>query len=142
MKNDQFEVIARAIILRENKILICRSQGHPWWFFPGGHIEFGEKSAEALEREIQEEIGSEIKNINFVGAVENHFRQNGQIHHEFNLVFRAELKDQCVDSREDHLKFKWLDLKSVPPARIYPVALKKALLKWIKDGKIFWVSQF
>jgi len=142
MKNDQFEVIARAIILKDNKILICQSRGHAWWFFPGGHVEFGEKTEKALERELKEETGSEIKNIAFIGAVENHFKQNDQIHHEFNLVFEAELEDQNIDSQEDHLEFQWLDLDLVPEAKIYPVALKEAFLKWVKDKKIFWASQF
>jgi ADP-ribose pyrophosphatase YjhB (NUDIX family) len=36
------------------------------WGIPGGKIKFGEKSAEALRREIKEETGLDIEEIQFV----------------------------------------------------------------------------
>lgn len=54
------EVVA-AIIEREGRVLICRrrpEQTHPLeWEFPGGKVELGESPAEALERELEEELG-------------------------------------------------------------------------------------
>jgi 8-oxo-dGTP diphosphatase len=53
------EVVA-GIIEREGRILICRrraDQMHPLqWEFPGGKVEDGEGPAEALARELQEEL--------------------------------------------------------------------------------------
>ena len=64
-----------AIIRREGRILICRrkaDQQHPLkWEFPGGKLEPGETAAEALRRELQEElaiqaeIGGEIERYEF-----------------------------------------------------------------------------
>jgi 8-oxo-dGTP diphosphatase len=54
------EVVA-AILEREGRILICQrtaQQSHPLkWEFPGGKIEPGESPAQALERELHEELG-------------------------------------------------------------------------------------
>jgi 8-oxo-dGTP diphosphatase len=54
------EVVA-AILEREGRILICRrrtDQRHPLkWEFPGGKVEPPETPAEALERELGEELG-------------------------------------------------------------------------------------
>jgi 8-oxo-dGTP diphosphatase len=54
------EVVA-AILEREGRILICRrraDQSHPLkWEFPGGKVEPGEAPAQALERELREELG-------------------------------------------------------------------------------------
>jgi 8-oxo-dGTP diphosphatase len=54
------EVVA-AIVEREGRILICQrtaQQSHPLkWEFPGGKIEPGESPAQALERELHEELG-------------------------------------------------------------------------------------
>lgn len=48
------------VIRRDDRILICRrtpEQSHPLkWEFPGGKVEPGETPAQALERELQEEL--------------------------------------------------------------------------------------
>lgn len=53
--------VVAAILERDGAILICRrkaEQSHPLkWEFPGGKLEPGETPAEALARELQEELG-------------------------------------------------------------------------------------
>jgi 8-oxo-dGTP diphosphatase len=53
--------VVAAIIEREGRILICRrtrEQSHALkWEFPGGKVEPGETSEQALERELEEELG-------------------------------------------------------------------------------------
>jgi len=52
--------VVAAIIEREGRILICRrqpGQSHPLkWEFPGGKVESGESPAQALDRELTEEL--------------------------------------------------------------------------------------
>ena len=43
MKNE-IEVCARAIIKHGNKILVCKNKEKDYYFFPGGHIDFGENA--------------------------------------------------------------------------------------------------
>jgi 8-oxo-dGTP diphosphatase len=54
------EVVA-GVIEREGCVLVCRrrqDQRHPGkWEFPGGKVEAGETPAEALARELEEELG-------------------------------------------------------------------------------------
>ena len=53
--------VVAAILERDGKILICRrrpEQSHGLkWEFPGGKVEPGESPAQALERELEEELG-------------------------------------------------------------------------------------
>jgi 8-oxo-dGTP diphosphatase len=53
--------VVAAILEREGRILIGRrtpEQSHPLkWEFPGGKVEPGESPAEALARELEEELG-------------------------------------------------------------------------------------
>jgi len=52
--------VVAAIVEREGRILICRrrpEQSHPLkWEFPGGKVEPGETPAQALQRELAEEL--------------------------------------------------------------------------------------
>ena len=53
--------VVAAIFQRDGRILICRrraDQSHPLqWEFPGGKVEAGETPAQALTRELSEELG-------------------------------------------------------------------------------------
>ena len=53
--------VVAALLERDGKILICRrrpADPHPLkWEFPGGKVEPGEAPAEALRRELEEELG-------------------------------------------------------------------------------------
>ncbi len=57
--------VAAAVIEREGRILICRrraDQDHEGkWEFPGGKLEAGEQPAEALLRELREELSIEAR---------------------------------------------------------------------------------
>lgn len=137
----QFEIIARSIVILENKILLCRARGKEHFYLPGGHVEFGEKAEDALKREFQEEMAVKVRDIQFVGVVENYFTQNEEEHHELNLVFSAKMKEMETRSMEDHISFTWIPLAELPEANVKPIALRDAVVQWAKDQKDFFVSQ-
>ena len=68
---NQFEICARAIIRHRGKILVCRAKKSKFYFFPGGHIEYGETATAALKRELKEELGVRLKRASIMGTVEN-----------------------------------------------------------------------
>jgi len=147
MKNKQFELCVRAIVCHNDKILVCWHKEKKYYFFPGGHIEFGESAKRALIRELKEELNIVVKKLSFVGIVENiyierqdkHKEHRGK-HHEINLVFNVSAKRVKDKSLEDHIDFVFLDIGRFTKERILPLSLKKQVLKWLKDGKNFWVT--
>jgi len=139
-KND-FEVCVRAIIQNNGKILICYEKGKDYYFTPGGHIEFGETAKETLCRELKEELNISIKRCSFIGTVENIFIQDGEHHHELDLIFNVEAENVSDKSREDHIDFFFMDIDKFSKEKILPTALQKSILKWLKNKKIFWASQ-
>lgn len=61
-----------AVIMRaDGKVLLLKSQKwHGKYVVPGGHIELGETLEHALRREIREETGLEINDIEFIKPTE------------------------------------------------------------------------
>ena len=49
------------IYLQDKKILVTLSKGKDTWYIPGGKREEGESDAEALLREVQEELAVQLK---------------------------------------------------------------------------------
>src|SRR5919201_3878226 len=61
-----------------------------------GGIEFGETGAQAIARELEEEIGAAPTRISFLGLLEDIFDWAGQKRHELYLVYDVELGDRAV----------------------------------------------
>src|SRR3989344_569568 len=139
---NKFEVSLRAVVENNGKILVCRNKKKGYYFFPGGHLEYGEKIKDALARELKEELNVVSKEISFIGTVDNIFIEDREKHHEINLVFKMKLKSNKTERQEDHIDFTFMNKKEFAKAQLYPIALKKAILKWSKDKKIFWASQY
>jgi len=143
---ENFEVCVRAIIRQRGKILICQHKEKGYYFFPGGHVNFGESIKDAFLREIREELNIAVKNFLFIGMVDNIYEEEGQKHHEINFVFDTKVvgvpKSKVIEeAKKNHIGFILFDKKRSSKEKVLPIALQKAILKWLKDKKFFWASQ-
>ena len=62
-----------AAIVRDGKLLLVKRRRAPeagHWSLPGGKVDFGESVADAVKREILEEVGLEIVLLSSLGVVE------------------------------------------------------------------------
>lgn len=132
------EIIARAVIIRDDRILTARQRGRRWHFLPGGHVETGESVEPALTRELHEELGLPVTVAGFVGVVEHGYTEDDIDHHEVNLVFEIELGAAHPASQEDHLEFVWLPLDALPETDLRPGSLKTGVQAWINEPVPFW----
>jgi ADP-ribose pyrophosphatase YjhB (NUDIX family) len=146
MKN--IETCVRAIIQSGGRILVCWHKEKQYYFFPGGHMDFGETVELALTRELKEELDIVVKNLSFIGVIENIYkeerdkhREHRGKHHEINLVFNVLVERAKDKSLEDHIDFVFLSKKDFARKKIFPIALKKAVIEWFKSKKTFWTSQ-
>jgi 8-oxo-dGTP diphosphatase len=124
----KIDVLVRAIIRDKGKILVCKKLDKGYYFFPGGHIEFGESAIEALKRELKEELALSIKKCSFIGGSEHLFTENGKKRHEINLAFDVKIDKLKIESREDHLKFFLFNKSRLIKERVYPKSLVRAIL--------------
>ncbi len=141
MANKHIELLVRAIIEIDGKILLCRKNGKDYYFLPGGHVEFGESTEFALKREIKEELGLDIKKLELVGGTEHTFTEDGVDRHEINLFFKVEINRTKIESQESHLEFFLFDFNQLKQQKIFPNLVKQELLKWSEKRDMFWLSE-
>ena len=84
-----------AFILKDGKLLLVKRAYEPGagkWTVPGGAIELGEKTVEALHREILEEVGIRLKNVKLLDIYDAIFRDEGdRIRYHYVIIeFLAE----------------------------------------------------
>lgn len=84
---------AAALITQGDRVLLHQLEGDRFWALPGGGIEPGESAAEALTRELYEELGADLGTAVTVGALavvaENFFAYGGVAYHEIGLYLHA-----------------------------------------------------
>jgi ADP-ribose pyrophosphatase YjhB (NUDIX family) len=128
--NSNIEVITRAVIISDGKLVVCKAKGKDWYFLPGGHVEFGELAKGTLVREIKEEMGVDAVAGEFIDVIENIYEQDGAKHHEINLVFLVQMTDvKSIVSQEDHIDFEYIDTASLSDIKLLPDNLKRRLLE-------------
>ena len=133
----KIEVIARALIQRDDKILLAHQIGEPNTFLPGGHVDYGEYTDVALRRELKEELGVEAEIGELMGVQEYQFtEENGREHHEINFIYRAETSEP-IQSKESHLEFLWCPVEKITEKTLLPEALPELIKEYLESGRIF-----
>ena len=106
-----------------NLLMTLRKTAHEpgTWCPPGGHLEMGESFLECCKREVMEEVGLELKDVEFLGAVNNIFSPEK---HYVNIDFVAKgvsgtpkicEPDKCAE-------MGWYSLDKLPQPLMLPTA--------------------
>ncbi len=115
------EVVA-AIIRRDDMVLATQrgyGEWKDWWEFPGGKIEAGETPEEALQREIREELSTEISVDQFLCTVEWDYPK-------FHLTMHCYLCSLIGDSLHlnEHEAARWLAPAELTSIRWLPADMQ------------------
>ncbi len=143
----RIETLARGAILSNGHILLCRDREHGYSYLPGGHVEPGEASLAAVERELAEEAGVVVQAQALAFIAESRFVQRGKPRHELTLVFHVEHSlsaDAPVPSLEPHIEFWWAELAALVECDLRPNSAKAWLMTLGSeptDSGIDWISE-
>ncbi|HEX8235710.1 MAG TPA: NUDIX domain-containing protein [Abditibacteriaceae bacterium] len=150
MKHDSGrEVIARGIIIHERAVLVNFSRnkktGEQYCALPGGHVDPGESCAEALRRELQEELGcdAQVGALCFVAeSIYAGRKASDKMRHELVLYFATTLlqlpptEAGRILSPEADKNFRWLPLSDLEAANLLPPNAKQSLLQLVSNGSV------
>ena len=138
MKPNIIRPIAICVFHHDGRILAAEGRdpikGQLFYRPLGGAIEFGEHSADTIERELAEELGAAVTDLRYLGALENVFTFGGQTGHEIIMVYDGAFVDSSLYERslegveDDGEPFRavWVSLAdckdpAAPP--LYPTGL-------------------
>lgn len=141
------DLIARAVIVRDARLLVAHSVGAGNKFLPGGHIESGEFAADALRRELREELGVEAEVGDFIAVLEYAFYnppEGEEMIQEIDFVFETKISGSVptelgLASKEEKLEFLWVPIDEMEGHMILPEPLPPIIRMWLKEGKLsYW----
>lgn len=131
--------VAGAIIYQDEAILACRratddkSGLHHRWELPGGKVQEGETSEEALRREIDEELGCKLQLVWLYDTVEYDYP-------DFHLsmdVYVCTLAPNAVPELRVHDELRWLSKPELLDVEWLP-----ADVQLMQGLGLFWDTAF
>ena len=128
----RIRLVALAVIRDGPRLLVRRYEtpnGDLYYRPLGGAVEFGERAAQAVRRELREEIGAEIEHVRYLATLENLFERDGQHGHQIVFLFDADFVDRShhaaeliigTESGGKRIEAVWVDLSQPLDGPLYP----------------------
>src|SRR5207247_6776471 len=86
------KVDVRGVVFREGRVLLVRGRDDGLWTLPGGWAEIGETPRQAVEKEVREESGYEVRAVKLIGVHDRDLRDRQRWPtHAYKLFFVCEL---------------------------------------------------
>ena len=126
--------VVAALILREGKVLICQRRPDQAmalkWEFPGGKMEPGESTEEALVRELKEELGIDAEIGPQIAHIRHTYRNGGAVDLQFFAVhtFTGEITNHIFND------LRWCRLTDLPKYDF--LAADRGLVQDLAAGKL------
>ena len=129
------------LLIHNGKVLMQKLVGENGYAFIGGHVAFGETTAETIVREFKEELGADINVERLFIVNENFFSWDNRPCQQINLYYLVSLKDETqipldrnfkaldeLGNERIELDMCWIPLEDIPSKNIYPTQAKEYIV--------------
>ena len=125
-----------AFIRKNDSVLLVkhRKNGREYWLLPGGGVHTGEKTEDALKRELYEEIRlrAEVRDLLFVVEA---FSGRNHIIQPTYIVHTDENESIGVGTDRRVVDFAYFDGEGLEKVTLYP-DIKNELQKYLSEGSV------
>lgn len=117
------------VLIRNDKVLVQRDKNGIEYALPGGHVQIGETTIDALIREYKEETEADIKCKRLLWTEECFWKWNGVQAHNIAFYYHIELcDDSYIPDTGEFISHKdncnvllgWMPIEQLSQVTIYP----------------------
>lgn len=129
------------ILIHDGKVLLQQCDGDESYAVPGGHVNFGETSMDAIVREFKEETEVDVKPERLLWIGELFFPRDTRPCHQVCMYFLVTLCDETqiksgssffawdeLEREKVNLKFSWIPLAELRNIELYPLGINEKLM--------------
>ena len=138
-ENGKFRLRVSGMIIKNNKLLVHETQKFKGYCLPGGHVEVGESTKQAILREMKEELKINVKITDLFCINENIYDTGETTSQEINYYYKLENLDFLPDESffvkeidigvvKEH-KFAWIDINDLCDKNFKPDHMAKIIMK-------------
>lgn len=103
---------SRAVIVKDNMILLCHESVTGWWVIPGGGLENGETPEDCCVREAAEETGMTVNPLRQFLTINEYYEEYRYISHYFVCEAGGSGQRSLTDAEKRRgLEPEWISLK-------------------------------
>ena len=123
-KANSFRPAVSCALWKNGRLLLLKRKDNQKWTLPGGTIEYGESSLDALRREVKEETNLTIvsptlfKIYDDPGVIVEYL--DGEVRREFTIVYLAEHPDGEIILDEESTQYRYFSIKELPSLEFAP----------------------
>ena len=126
---------AAFILDTENRLLVAKRAKEPekgTLDLPGGFVDLNETAEEAIQREILEETGLEISQLNYLFSLPNVYPYSNLDIHTVDLFFECQTNDLSnLHPEDDVAELYFLKKEEINPALFGLSSIRKAVEMWL-----------
>ncbi|AZR98819.1 NUDIX hydrolase [Streptococcus suis] len=134
--NQSFGVRATGLVIQDEKLYLVKSPEGKYYTL-GGAIQLGETTEEAVQREMQEEIGIEVELGPLAFIVENQFTMQEKSYHQIEFLYIVTPLSNPAPNLEEGNSIRqceWVTFAGLEKLDLNPTFLKTELANW--DGQL------
>ena len=119
-----------------------RGSGTPdfqgYWNCPCGYLDFDETTAQACSREIKEETGLEVTEIQYLFSSPNEYVYSGMGIHTLDMDYlaRVHCDSVAVTAHDDAAEAMWIPINKVNPAEFGLTSIRNAVIRFLSKTLI------
>ena len=131
-----------AFIVNDNdEMLVVRRAKEPakgTLDLPGGFVDMGETVEEGMVREIKEETGLDITNIQYLFSSPNVYVYSGMGVHTLDMDYLARVHGSvpAIKAADDAAEALWIPISQVNPAEFGLTSIRNAVIRFLKEYKV------
>jgi ADP-ribose pyrophosphatase YjhB (NUDIX family) len=119
----------RAIVFRDNKLLLVREKMDNKWCVPGGYADTGLTPSEIVIREVKDESGFDVKPLRILGLIDYNKHQEKPFPFDlYNLFMECEIVGGAPNAGLETSEVGFFDIKNLPELSIRRVT-KEQIIK-------------